>query len=45
MPGWRALIDALGEPAWLVGAQDQCVLAVNAEALTLLGQTDRKSVV
>ena len=40
LAGWRALIDALGEPAWLVGAADQRVLAVNAEALALLGQTE-----
>ncbi len=35
--GWRALLDALGEPAWLVDANDQQVLAANAEALALLG--------
>ena len=40
LAGWRALIDALGEPAWLVEAVDQRVLAVNAEALALLGQTE-----
>ncbi|OYU72921.1 MAG: hypothetical protein CFE45_38760, partial [Burkholderiales bacterium PBB5] len=40
LSGWRALIDALGEPAWLVGALDQRVLAVNAEALALLGQAE-----
>jgi len=40
LSGWRALIDALGEPAWLVGAADQRVLAVNTEALALLGQAE-----
>ena len=34
---WRTLLDALGEPAWLVGARDRLVLAINAEALGLLG--------
>ncbi|HQC96527.1 MAG TPA: EAL domain-containing protein [Aquabacterium sp.] len=35
--GWQLLLDALGEPAWLVDAASLRVLAVNAEALTLLG--------
>ncbi|GCL65678.1 putative bifunctional diguanylate cyclase/phosphodiesterase [Pseudaquabacterium pictum] len=37
LTGWRALLDALGEPAWLVDALSLQVLAVNAEALALLG--------
>jgi diguanylate cyclase (GGDEF)-like protein len=37
LAGWRALLDALGEPAWLVDARDLRVLAANAEALALLG--------
>jgi PAS domain-containing protein len=37
LAGWRALLDALGEPAWLVDARALQVLAVNAEALALLG--------
>ncbi len=34
---WRSLLAALGEPAWLVCAQSVVVLAVNPEALALLG--------
>ena len=37
LAGWRALLDALGEPAWLVDACALQVLAINAEALALLG--------
>ena len=37
LAGWRSLLDALGEPAWLVDACNLQVLAVNAEALGLLG--------
>ncbi len=37
---WRSLLDALGEPAWLVCARDRVVLAINAEALLLLGQAE-----
>ncbi len=37
LAGWRSLLDALGEPAWLVEACSLQVLAVNAEALVLLG--------
>ena len=37
LAGWRALLDALGEPAWLVDALGLQVLAVNGEALALLG--------
>ena len=33
---WRTLLDALGEPAWLVDSRRQVVCAVNAEALALL---------
>jgi PAS domain-containing protein len=40
LQAWRALLDALGEPAWLVGACDRRVLAINAEALGLLGQAE-----
>ncbi len=35
---WRTLLDALGDPAWLVCPRRLTVLAVNAEALALLGQ-------
>ncbi|OGA97787.1 MAG: diguanylate cyclase [Burkholderiales bacterium RIFCSPHIGHO2_12_FULL_69_20] len=38
LPAWRTLLDALGEPAWLVCAHRLVVLAINAEALALLGQ-------
>lgn len=34
---WRTLLDALGEPAWLVDGRGEQVLAANAEALGLLG--------
>ena len=34
--GWRTLLDALGEPAWLVDAVSMQVQAVNAEALAML---------
>ncbi len=37
LAGWRTLLDALGEPAWLVEAGGLQVLAANAEALALLG--------
>ena len=37
LAAWRALLDALGEPAWLVDAWALQVLAINAEALALLG--------
>lgn len=37
LAGWRALLDALGEAAWLVDAHDLRVLAANGEALALLG--------
>jgi len=37
LAGWRALLDALGEAAWLVDARDLRVLATNGEALALLG--------
>ncbi|MDH4390521.1 MAG: EAL domain-containing protein [Aquabacterium sp.] len=37
LANWRVLLDALGEPAWLVDARALQVLAVNAEALALLG--------
>ena len=37
---WRALLAALGEPAWLVCGQRHVVLAINAEALALLGQDE-----
>ena len=37
LAGWRMLLAALGEPAWLVEAISLQVLAVNAEALALLG--------
>jgi len=40
LPAWRALLDALGEPAWLVCARQLAVLAVNAEALALLGLSE-----
>jgi diguanylate cyclase (GGDEF)-like protein/PAS domain S-box-containing protein len=39
LPAWRALLDALGEPAWLVCGQSLAVLAINAPALKMLGQT------
>ena len=38
LAAWRTLLDALGEPAWLVCARRLSVLAINAEALALLGQ-------
>jgi diguanylate cyclase (GGDEF)-like protein/PAS domain S-box-containing protein len=38
LAAWRALLDALGEPAWLVCARRLVVLAINAEARALLGQ-------
>ena len=37
LPGWRDLLNALGEPAWLVEPLSLQVLAVNTEALALLG--------
>ena len=37
LAAWRTLLDALGEPAWLVEARALQVLAINAEALALLG--------
>ena len=37
LPGWRTLLDALGDAAWVVDAQVQRVLAANAGALALLG--------
>ena len=37
LPAWGALLAALGEPAWLVCARDWRVLAINPEALALLG--------
>ena len=40
LPAWRALLTALGEPAWLVCAQRGVVLAINAEALALLAMTE-----
>ncbi|MBL8350576.1 MAG: EAL domain-containing protein [Burkholderiaceae bacterium] len=40
LDAWRTLLAALGEPAWLVGASDPVVLAINAEALALLGQAE-----
>ena len=40
LPAWRAVLAALGEPAWLVCARRGVVLAINAEALTLLAMTE-----
>ena len=40
LPAWRMLLAALGEPAWLVCARRGIVLAINAEALALLGQSE-----
>ena len=40
LTAWRALLAALGEPAWLVCGQRLVVLAINAEALALLGQDE-----
>ena len=40
LPAWRTLLAALGEPAWLVCARRGTVLAINAEALALLGQSE-----
>ena len=37
LAGWRTLLDALGEPAWLVEACTLQVLAINGEALALVG--------
>ncbi len=37
LAGWRTLLTALGEPAWLVDLRLLAVCAVNAEALALLG--------
>lgn len=37
LAAWRGLLDALGEPAWLVEPRTRQVLAINAEALALLG--------
>jgi diguanylate cyclase (GGDEF)-like protein len=40
LPAWRAVLSALGEPAWLVCARRGVVLAINAEALALLAMTE-----
>ena len=37
---WRALLDALGEAAWLVDLSALQVCAVNHDALALLGRTE-----
>ncbi|MBP6903187.1 MAG: EAL domain-containing protein [Burkholderiaceae bacterium] len=37
-PPWQALLDALGQPAWLVEGRGLSVCAINAEALALLGR-------
>ena len=37
LAGWRLLLDALGEPAWLVEGASLRVLAANDQALALLG--------
>jgi diguanylate cyclase (GGDEF)-like protein len=37
LPAWQAMLDALGEPAWIVAPGTLAVCAVNAEALALLG--------
>jgi len=37
LPAWRAMLAALGEPAWIVAPATLAVCAVNAEALALLG--------
>ncbi len=36
---WRALLDALGDPAWIVDGRTLTVCASNAAALALLGRT------
>ena len=40
LTAWSALLAALGEPAWLVCGRRLVVLAINAEALVLLGQDE-----
>jgi len=40
LSAWRAMLAAMGEPAWIVEPQGLTVCAVNAEALGLLGQTE-----
>ena len=40
LAAWRAMLGALGEPAWLVCAQRLVVLAVNASACALLGRAE-----
>ncbi len=41
LAAWHCLLLALGEPAWLVSADERCtLLAINAEALVLLGRSE-----
>ena len=40
LAAWRSLLLVMGQPAWLVCAQRAVVLAVNAEALALLGHSE-----
>lgn len=40
LPAWSMLLAALGEPAWLVCGQRGTVLAINADALALLGKSE-----
>ena len=40
LPAWSMLLAALGEPAWLVCARRGTVLAINADALALLGKSE-----
>ena len=40
LAAWRMLLAALGEPAWLVCARRGTVLAINADALALLGKSE-----
>ena len=40
LTAWRALLAALGEPAWLVCGRSLALLAINAEAVALLGRPE-----
>ncbi len=40
LAAWRAMLGAMGDPAWLVCAQRRVVLAVNGPACALLGRAE-----
>jgi diguanylate cyclase (GGDEF)-like protein len=40
LPAWRAMLDSLGEPAWLVEADTLAVAGLNPAARSLLGLND-----